>query len=47
MKQLLLKSIEMARVKKRFTDWKWFCRHCGVAKTSADREAGRCTNCGR
>jgi len=31
----------------RFKDWKWFCKSCGVAKTSADREAGHCTNCRR
>jgi hypothetical protein len=47
MKQLLQKSIERVRVKKRFADWKCFCRNCGVAQTSADKEAGRCTNCGK
>jgi hypothetical protein len=46
MKQLLIKSIEMAKVKKRFQEWVHWCRHCGVAQTSADKECGRCTNCG-
>lgn len=32
---------------KRFKEWRWFCKSCGVAKTSADREAGHCTNCGK
>jgi hypothetical protein len=31
----------------RFKDWRWFCSRCGAAKTSADREAGHCTNCSK
>lgn len=29
------------------SDWRWFCVRCGAAKTSADWQARRCTQCGR
>ena len=43
--QALRQSIEIAKVNRRLRDWKVFCGSCGVAQTSADESAGRCTNC--
>jgi membrane protease subunit (stomatin/prohibitin family) len=44
-KQLLEKSIKMAKAMKRRKEWK-FCRHCGCGITETDVSAGQCTNCG-